>query len=87
MPDSAPASSQALPLPADVGVLAQRAAETHLAACEVAQFELEECGSADPADWPESPASAPFCGCQTCMVREVLHAAWPVFEEHSKQTP
>lgn len=25
----------------------------------------------------ENPACAPFCGCVTCVVREVLDAAWP----------
>ena len=58
-------------IPVDVGVLAQRAAEDHLAACWEALDIMEE-----------SPASAPFCGCQTCEVREVLYAAWPIFERH-----
>lgn len=30
----------------------------------------------------ESPACAPFCGCDTCIVREILHAAYPVLEKH-----
>lgn len=62
----------------DVGYLAQQAAEKHLAACYDALVEEED----DPEKWPESPASAPFCGCETCVVREVLYAAWPVWEEH-----
>jgi hypothetical protein len=56
----------------------QRAAEAHLAACQEAMWNEEE---PDPTKWPESPASAPFCGCETCVVREVLYAGWQVFEE------
>jgi hypothetical protein len=65
--------------PEDIGVVAQRAAERHLAACQEAMYESEE--EADPDKWPESPASAPFCGCDTCVVREVLYIAWPILEE------
>lgn len=62
-----------------MGVLAQRAAELHLAACMEALWAYEEEGDEDV----ESPASAPFCGCDTCIVREILWAAWPIFEEHT----
>jgi len=56
----------------DFGYEAQKAAEKHLDACERSREEYEELG------WDaESPASAPYCGCQTCALREVLHAAWP----------
>ena len=24
-----------------------------------------------------STLSGPFCGCETCVIREALHAAWP----------
>lgn len=47
---------------------AQVAAEAHLAACWA---HLHEEGPQ-----PEDMA-APFCGCPTCEVREVLHAAYP----------
>lgn len=30
----------------------------------------------------ESPACAPFCGCDVCIVREILHAAYPHLEKH-----
>ena len=65
-------------MPDDIGRRAQRAAEAHLAACEEAMYEADCVGEAEV----DSPASAPFCGCTTCQVREVLHAAWPIFEEH-----
>ena len=62
----------------DIGIKAQRAAEAHLAACYDAMNQWEE----DEYDSSiESPASAPFCGCDTCVVREVLWAAWPILEE------
>lgn len=44
---------------------AQLAAETHLTLCVDALH--------DGAD--DSPAIRPFCGCDTCIVREVLFAA------------
>lgn len=61
----------------DPGYAAQQAAEAHLDACEEALWAEEELE--DGAELPDSPACAPFCGCQTCVVREVLFAAWPVF--------
>lgn len=54
---------------------AQRAAEAHLAACQDAMFEAFQID--DPQAWPASPSIGPFCGCDTCVVREILHAAWP----------
>jgi len=30
----------------------------------------------------EDPSSAPFCGCEVCVVREVLYAACPFLEKH-----
>jgi hypothetical protein len=62
--------------PIDYGVLAQRAAEAHLEACEEALHAIEYESEADVDD----PAIGPFCGCTTCVVREVLHAAWPVLQ-------
>lgn len=67
---------------ADWGVIAQRAAELHLNACLTAFYaseeELTDQHGDDPVAAVESPASAPFDGCDTCQIREVLHAAWPV---------
>lgn len=65
-------------MPADVGERAHRVAIEHLRACEEALG--EECVSDDLDPLPPSPASAPFCGCDDCVVREILDAAWPVFE-------
>jgi hypothetical protein len=56
----------------DHGHEAQKAAEAHLEALDECLF-LE--GQGDEPDWPES--AGPYCGCQTCIVREALHAAWP----------
>lgn len=57
----------------DYGLEAQRAAEEH----------LERLYEADEMDeYPEDyPALAPFCGCTTCIVREVLYVGWPILEE------
>jgi hypothetical protein len=60
----------------DYGLEAQKAAELHLDACREAMEQWEEAGEISEA--VESPASAPFCGCQTCEIREVLYAAWPI---------
>lgn len=63
----------AVELEEDYGRQAQAAAEAHLAACWEA---LNEDGSAVDDD----PAVAPFCGCATCEVREILSAALPFLE-------
>lgn len=64
----------------DIGIRAQRAAELHLAACMEALSEWEELEDGSIIEI-ESPASAPFCGCDTCIVREVLWAGWSIMEE------
>lgn len=46
---------------------AQRAAEARLFDCMDGLYD-DEVGDS---------AIGPFCGCYTCMVREVLDAAWP----------
>ena len=51
----------------------QGKAERHLNACMEA-MDAEEWGS-DDEDLMESPAYAPFDGCNTCIVREVLFVA------------
>lgn len=56
---------------------AQRKAEAHLDACFEAL--LQEDLSPEHPDRDESvvsPAVAPFCGCTTCIVREVFYASW-----------
>ena len=49
----------------------QRICEAHLAACQEALW-AEENGERPI----ESPAIGAFCGCDTCVVREVLWAGW-----------
>ena len=63
----------------DFGYEAQQAAEKHLDACQDALY-AEESEEGDAAElWP-AELLAPFCGCTTCVVREVLVAAWPILE-------
>ena len=59
--------------PVDHARQAHDTAMAHLTACWEA-MDAEKAGES-----VDSPASAPFCGCEDCTVREVLHAAWPVF--------
>jgi len=51
----------------------QRAAEAHLAKADELLWE-EEQGVVSEND---ADLAGPYCGCQTCIVREVLWAAWP----------
>lgn len=69
------------PFEPDAGVRAQRAAEAHLEACEAAEEAFEEALMAGDSTDIDSPACAPYDGCSTCVVREVLFAGWPVFTE------
>lgn len=73
--------------PMDWGALAQTKAEKHLAACEAGLWcEQGECELEQPHDPAnpicarQSPACAPYCGCQTCQIREILWVAWPYVE-------
>lgn len=54
----------------DLTVIHRKAA-AHLVACTEA-FYADQDGEEDV----ESPAAAPFCGCDDCIVREVLVVAW-----------
>ena len=56
---------------------AQRAGEERLNLISEYEEAAEEGGG--EIDGIESPAMAPWCGCPTCVVREVLDAAWPHF--------
>lgn len=62
----------------DYGWLAQQAAEQHLDALNEAE---ERATDGEDVDWPDS--AAPYCGCQTCVIREVLHAAWPYLQQQA----
>lgn len=66
------------PDPNDWGARIQAAAERHLNAVSDAEFELEN----DPDSKALSPAVGPWCGCSTCLVREVLAGAWPEIESY-----
>jgi hypothetical protein len=81
VPISEAAIAAALAAGEDAGELAQRVAETHLAACQESLW-AEDSGEQDV---PESPASAPFCGCDTCLVREILYASWSVIEASTRR--
>lgn len=54
---------------------AQRAGELRLTACEAAMDEDDALDDDLRAELDR--VVAPFCGCTTCVVREVLSAAWP----------
>lgn len=66
--------------PRDWGFEAHQAAEQHLDACDAWLAYYDD---PDEQERPagDDPASAPYDGCQTCLIREALHAAWPVIEE------
>ena len=64
----------------DYGHLAQKAAEERLEACEV----WLDYDPSEPEPEVPNPACGPYCGCTTCMVREVLDAAWPIIEHAVK---
>lgn len=59
---------------------AQKAAEERLNAA-YERLWSEEDGEAPHEDSPEWDEVGPFCGCDTCIVREVLDAAWPYLKE------
>ena len=61
----------------DWGVRAQRAAEAHLEACEEALYAAE----GEEGEDQDEPGLGPYCGCTTCVVREVLYAAWPILRQ------
>lgn len=68
----------------DHGQEAQRAAEAHLEALDMAleaEYQIDVDQATDEreghpeVEWPDS--AGPYCGCQTCVIRETLWAAWP----------
>lgn len=61
--------------------LADKAGQAALMRLERAYHEMMD---EDPYDGPGSPTCAPFCGCFTCMVREVLDAAYPHLKEATR---
>ncbi len=73
----------------DYGYAAQQVAEAHRQRCEAWMEFCEEHGYDDEPEFEQykpdfpDPSSAPYDGCQTCMVREVLHADWPVIDAYA----
>lgn len=64
----------------DFDARVQRIAEAHLVACNEALYDNAE----------SSPALGPYCGCQTCVVREVLMSVWDEFlaeARHESRAP
>lgn len=61
---------------------AHEIAERHLEACFEAAEEAEEVGE-ENVIWPE--VEAPFCGCLTCVTREVLAAGWPTMLDGARE--
>ena len=55
--------------------LVQRKAEDHLNACMEAIDDDEAL----------SPAYGPFCGCNTCTVREILSVTWDLMEAEARR--
>ena len=49
---------------------------------EEARVRLVEGAEAVFEDGPGDNLSAPFCGCDTCVVREVIDAAYVELQEH-----
>lgn len=65
----------------DLETLAQHKAEAHLEACmDALMAEDATPGDEDYGREIDSPACAPFDGCTTCIVREVLYAVWDIIE-------
>lgn len=63
------------PIPDEL-IDASTAASAHVDACAAWLLEAEEL---EVDAWPPSPAVDAYDGCDTCVVREALAAAWPVF--------
>lgn len=62
--------------PDDLEHEAQQAAEHRLRVCATVLFEDETDEDIVPSDAADQLAG-PYCGCDTCVVREVVDAAWP----------
>ena len=60
---------------------AQQAAEMRLADATAMLFYDEFADEPGPGRPEWSEISAPFCGCDTCIVREVIDAAWPYLKQ------
>lgn len=65
-----------------IEALAERAQVACEARLERAYYELHE--DPDEYDGDGSEPFAPFCGCLTCVVREVLDASYPYMREAAR---
>ena len=68
---------ETLPLSDAYLVLAQKAAERRLAIAQCMAFDEEDSLAELEPPGSYEELEAPFCGCETCVIREVLSAAWP----------
>jgi hypothetical protein len=80
MPAETDTVTEHVDLTDDPGFAMQTAAERHLNAVWEAHYAQEE--AEDEQEEIPSPAVGPFCGCETCIVREVIAGAWPVIEAY-----
>lgn len=64
----------------DWGAQAQQAAEERVNLCNEWLEWYEEGGGEAPRPELPDPSVAPYCGCQTCLIRESLDASWPIIE-------
>jgi hypothetical protein len=61
---------------------AQARAEAHLEGCREAYYHEDEHDAAETCeDCPPQVSLGPYDDCTTCIVREVLDAAWPILAE------
>lgn len=51
--------------------------EIEKAAQAAAEWRLYEAWQFENDEGDGSTLSGPFCGCDTCVIREAIHAAWP----------
>lgn len=75
--DAHPATPNLPDIPDDFAMAIQRAAEQHYAKVWEAYYDQED---AEDGEEVLSPAVGPFCGCERCVVREILAGAWPAIE-------
>lgn len=69
----------------EYGRLALDAARKHVAEC----IEKLECDRSGVASRLDPQTAGPFCGCEGCIIRETLFAAWPYifWASNSPHTP
>lgn len=65
---------------------AQQASERRLAYANATLYH-EEGGVNPDEEFKGEELAGPFCGCDTCVVREVLAAAWPYMRELARREP